>query len=198
MGLVVALIIIYILINLRLKYKYILLISVFVYVLGILIDLLNNRSAGEIISVYYILFNTTRNGIFYGFFYVSIGMYMSQIENIIFSKFDIVLIIISVIAALLFNSSEFLRIFIAVIAILIFKLSVLIKLPSSDFYKICRNMSLKLYLVHMYFIAIYREFIKGNNYICCFVFALICSVILSLLFICIERKSNSKLIKLLF
>lgn len=153
---------------------------------------------GGIISVYYTLFNTTRNGIFYGFFYVSVGMYLSQVENLGFSKFDTVLMIISVAAALLFNSAEFLRIFIAVIAILIFKLSILIKPASSNIYKICRNMSLKIYLVHMYFIAIYREFAGGNNYISCFVFAVIGSVVFSLLFIYIERKSNSKFIKMLF
>lgn len=198
LGLAVALIIIYELINLKIKYKFILLLSVVVYALGIFIDLLNNRSAGGIISVYYILFNTTRNGIFYGFFYVSVGMYISQAENLRFTKFDTILIIISIVAALLFNSSEFLRIFIAVIAILIFKLSVFIKPASSYIYKIFRNMSMKIYLVHMYFIAIYRGFAGKNNYIGCFLFAVIGSVVFSLLFIYIERKSNSKFIKLLF
>lgn len=199
LGLIVALFIIYMLIKAKINYKAILLISFTVFLLGIAIDILNKSQIAHLpVSIYYVVFNTTRNGIFLGFFYVAIGMYISQCNEKL-SLWDILIIVIAI--AALF-SADFKRVSVALFATVIFKISININLRPSGIYKLCRDFSLKIYLVHMYFIAIYRVFYAVNesvyNYAECFIFALVLSVALSAVIALVEKRWNNRFIKLLF
>lgn len=200
LGLIFAVLIIYILLRLKMCYKYILLLSVSVFAVGIVLDLLSGLDF-KVISAYYELFKTTRNGIFYGFFYVSLGMYMSQKEFKV-SFMDVIFAFVAVIGAFLFKDREVLRVFTALLAVIVFRLSLFIKIQYLNVFTVFRNISIKIYLIHMYFIAIYRVFYAGNenvyNYLGCFVFVLLCSIILAGFIEYFEKRTNSRVLKILF
>lgn len=202
LGLIVAVIIIYFLAKLKLNYKIITIISLVLFLIGIGIDTLSvNEVFENQLNVYYTVFSTTRNGFFYGFFYVSLGMLIANKEEKL-GIIDIAILILSIVGLLLFNASPFKRLYIALLAFIIFKISLNVNLKNSPIYLICRKLSIKVYLIHMYFVAIYRLFISSNedvyNYLVCFVFASLLSVIVAVIFDIIDKKTNIKLAKLLF
>ncbi len=200
LGLCLAVLIIYMLLRLKICYKHIFVLSVCVFMSGIVLDVLNTGDI-KAIALYYDLFVTTRNGIFYGFFYVSVGMYMSQ-KSFKLNVFDAVFVLVSIIGAFVLSNSEVLRIFTALLAFIVFKISLNLKIYHLRFGDVFRDMSVKIYLIHMYFIALYRVFYSANedvfNYIGCFVFALLCSIILSVIIEYIEKTTSSRILKLLF
>lgn len=53
---------------------------------GIISPMLNLPFIGAVINVYFKIFNTTRNGLFFAFFFVSLGMILSN-KEIIISKY---------------------------------------------------------------------------------------------------------------
>lgn len=202
LGLIVAVIIIYFLAKLKLNYKIITIISLVLFLIGIGIDTLSiNEVFENQLNVYYAVFSTTRNGFFYGFFYVSLGMLIANKEEKI-AIIDIAILILSIVGLLLFNASPFKRLYIALLAFIIFKISLNVNLKNSPIYLICRKLSIKVYLIHMYFVALYRLFISSSedvyNYLVCFVFASLLSVIVAVIFDIIDKKINIKLAKLLF
>ena len=200
LGLIFAILIIYVLLRFKMCYKHILLLSVCVFVLGIALDILKGMDIKSI-SLYYALFNTTRNGMFYGFFYVSLGMYMSQIKIKVDFK-DVIFAFVAIIGAFIFLDMEVLRVFTALLAVIVFRVSLSMEIQHLKFCTVFRNISVKIYLIHMYFIAIYRVFYANNgnvyNYWGCFVFALLCSIILAGFIEYFEERTNSRVLKILF
>lgn len=83
--------------------KKILLTSSLFYIIGLLGDgyygiispLLQFPFVGEIINIYFKIFSTTRNGLFFAFFFVSLGMILSNKEIIISRKKSLFLLIVS-------------------------------------------------------------------------------------------------------
>lgn len=101
-GLIVALVIIAICLKVNLKPKTIFLISLFLYLIGLLDDsyygIMNcSPLLSKVFDVYNYFFVTTRNGVFIGFFFVSLGMLISINKPQITRKRSIILFLMSMV-----------------------------------------------------------------------------------------------------
>lgn len=155
----------------------------------------------KIVDLYIKIFISSRNGIFVGIFYVSLGVILSKLQKekkLLTKKENIIGLIITYFAyiieiyivnhkPILDDSSLF--IFLPIFIFLL--VSFLIQLNNNKEYKNLRDYSIGFYLMHYPIINIIRIFIPGLNGYKCFLLVLFFSMIIcSILF-----KIKSKFIK---
>lgn len=191
--------------------KNVLLISFVFLVFGIICSTYN--IIGNYNSVLFNFINTinntigTRNGLFYGFFYVSLGAYIqenSNKENVL--KRDIVLFVISLIAlaaesyvAVIYLEPKFTILWFSQIpvAYFMFKMSLAIDLPiDKSVAKNIRNTSTIIYNVHLVFICLIETILSINEGPLMFVLVSVLSLIISYLIIKLSNKF--KILKYLY
>lgn len=117
------------------------------------------------IKLYSLVFVTSRNGLFEGFFYISagaaFGMKYDKLNNIPF-LLEIMLVVIGLIGCQLINSDAHLP-FCAISSISLFLLSVRRHGADLKPHTIARKMSTIIYLVHMFFAVAFIYGISGGT-----------------------------------
>lgn len=198
LALIVAEIIILMLRKVGISLKGQMVSSVFLFIVGLLLNYLHNDTGIKniIIDTYYGLFMTTRNGIFVGFFYVSIGMLVRKID-FLSMKYSSVTFVVSILLSLFYPSDGTLgMILTAVASINLFLIIITVKVPNIKRAKHFRDLATTVYLVHMIFVFIGNEVLKINNQVVLFVMVTICSVVLAEIILKTEW-SNKRLSEIL-
>lgn len=114
----------------------------------------DNILINGLLKIYWIIFGTTRNGIFVGFIYMSIGMYIGKFKKL--QKLDsnilnLMMVGVIVLEIMVYNFCVDIQSwFIPVIVIVLFLFSINIKTNKVDgLEKIARSYSTLLYVSHM-------------------------------------------------
>ena len=114
----------------------------------------DNILINGLLKIYWIIFGTTRNGIFVGFIYMSIGMYIGKFKKL--QKLDsnilnLMMVGVIVLEIMVYNFCVDIQSwFIPVIVIVLFLFSINIKTNKVDgLEKIARSYSMLLYVSHM-------------------------------------------------
>ena len=169
-SLMVAILIIFLLLKYKVKLKNILKISCILYFLGVLgqvyygliesIPIIN-----KIYEYYFKIFSTTRNGVFFGLFYIVIGILFSKNKIHLTVKKSIIGVIISFILMnieiittnkLGIDTSHDMSLAMAPTTILIFNILLNIKLKDSPIYIKLREFSTLIYLSHFAINAVFN------------------------------------------
>ena len=151
LGMLVAAVLIYIMVSLNAKAKTMYSIATVMALVGILLDYCNNNNIlTAIVSPYFKLFLTTRNGFFQGLPYIMIGISIAN-EGIIKSKKWLTAIFVLSFIAHTFGYQ--LATFIMSYAL--FSLTIQFDLPKrkDNLYQNCRITITIVYFVHMIFVA---------------------------------------------
>ena len=182
-GLLVALVMIYILLKCKLKPKYILWIGLFVFMCGIGLEKLIQMDyttlpvlIQKFIHTYVWLFERVRGGIFIGFPYITIGLFLAQYQRQVSWKFSIT---ISIVGILLYYFKVTFGLMLFATGFFLFVLDLKIKSKHAFYY---RKSSLLIYLLHMLFVFLYVVCIKHNQQYQCislFLFVVINCIITS-------------------
>lgn len=168
-GLLLAIIMIYILLKCKIKPKYIVILGIMVFGLGIYLDtVIENIECIEhlpiimrkLLNIYLWLFERVRNGIFKGFPYVAIGMYIAHMKTKVSWKCSFLILVIGMI--LYYYKIQF-GLFIYTTGFFLCLLAIPLKgCRHSEYF---RKNSLLIYLLHMIFVFMYVEIIKkGGTY----------------------------------
>lgn len=198
LALIVAEIMILMLREVKVSLKMQMVASAFLFVIGVLLNYLHNYIGirNIIIDAYYGLFMTTRNGIFVGFFYVSIGMLVKKI-NIPSLKCSSAIFVMTVLLSIFYPSDGALEtILTAVASINLFLIIITVKVPNIKSAKHFRDLATTVYLIHMVFIFIGNEIFKMHNQLVLFAMVTICSTVLAEIILKIQW-NNKKLSKVL-
>lgn len=155
------------------------------------------------INIYFSIFATTRNGLFQSLIFVSLGMYIADIENAcklteILRKGKIVIFVylikipVSLIGGQYLSQMIDLSIFYIMFCLIIYECPKM-KLHG-DFYRELRNLSGTIYYVHMYFVAfcalvLYKK--DYHNFVSFFICAG-CATLIAILFSCIRKKKKCR------
>lgn len=178
-GLIFALLLIDLL-SRRLSIKQIVFVSSVIYVIGIVLNMINGHLdmvpfiLAKPISLYFFIFVTTRNGLFQSLVFVSIGMFVAQIECLgklkvaVKEIFVIIGFYIVKVAFSLIGGGQYIsQILDLVIFLFIFRMVILwcskIDLKGTFYIKL-RKMSETIYFVHMYFVALCALILYRGNY----------------------------------
>lgn len=184
--------------------KILIMASVF-YVFGLLGDayyglispLFNVRYIGKLLSLYFILFSRTRNGLFFAFLFVSIGMILSNTSFLISRKKSLILFIGSIIMLYTeiillktFNIPKDYNVLLSTIpaAFYCFMFLKSLNLKDSKIYKLLRTLSSLIFYGHLWIYFIVSKTI-GNTPVD-FIITLVLTII-SALFI-IKLSDNKK------
>jgi len=158
-GLIMAVLMIFILLKIKVKPKAILVIGFIIYLLGILLnhiliaDLnLYPEFIKKILNLYLYLFERVRNGIFKGFPFVAVGLYLSKLKSEIR---NIKIYIMILIGFLLYYFKIDVGLFLMSIGVFLFVLNLKVSLNLN--YSYFRNSSILIFLTHMIFIFIYLK-----------------------------------------
>lgn len=205
----VAFFIIYFLMKRKISVEKIFAISLCLYLISILINFSHNNPSlfpdiyNQAVGLYFFVFNTVRNGIFQGFFYIALGMMISKFykNNNIFAV--LVFLTVGTLGYIFTKNDVIIRLFQPIFAIGVFTLFLLIKPKNKRLCTAMRKSSSITYFIHMYFLFLYRiVFTDLNsdsfNYILAFLFTAILSFIAAELIYIISSKHKSKLTKSLF
>ena len=181
-GIIVALSMICIALKLKLKPHTILLTGLILYIIGLLGDsyygltkpLLMHPQIGFIFRIYKIIFSTTRNGIFDGFVFVSLGMVIAVVPR----KMSLLKSILGFIISLLFLGVEVLVLFkfnlmldsnmyIMLLPSVYFMLYAVlgINLKNNTVYKELRILSSLIYFIHILIYTVFVEPLEMSGYI---------------------------------
>lgn len=182
LGCIVGGSIIYFWIKKKWNWNILFVISFVLFLIGKAIPYIDSHMSGTPLStavdVYYLIFNTTRNGIFIGLFYMMTGLIISTFAIPRGSGYWILFL-----SVLLFLSAGILtksQWFIPFIATSIFLFSASINVEDRSQFKTMRKQSTVIYLTHMLFIACMRLFpCPEMNGLVCFAMAAICSSLLA-------------------
>ena len=151
LGMLVAAVLIYIMVSLNTKVKAMYTFATVMALAGILLDYChNNNILTAIVSPYFKLFLTTRNGFFQGLPYIMIGISIAN-EGVIKSKKWLTAIFVLSFIAHMFGYQ--LATFFMTYAL--FSLTIQFDLPErkDNLYRNCRLTSTIIYFVHMIFVA---------------------------------------------
>lgn len=198
LALIVAEILILMLRKAKVSLKKQMVASVILFIIGVLLNYLHNYIGirNIIIDTYYGLFMTTRNGIFVGFFYVSIGMLVRKI-NIPSLKCSSTIFVMTVLLSIFYSSDGALEtILTAIASINLFLIIITVKVPNIKSEKHFRDLATTVYLIHIVFIFIGNEILKMHNQIVLFAAVTICSTILAEIILKTEW-SNKRLSEIL-
>lgn len=184
-------------------------ISLCLYLISIFINFSSNNPSlfpeiyNKIIRLYFYVFNTVRNGLFEGFFYVALGMIISKFYKN-YNVFITVAFLVSGTIGYIFMKNEIIiKLFQPIFAVGVFMLFLLIKPKNKKICLVLRNNSSVIYFVHMYYLFLYRLIFTDLNsdffnYASAFLFTAILSYVTSILIYVICSKHKSKLTKKLF
>lgn len=193
LALIVAIGMIYILSKLKFN-TYTIAITAFILTLfGFWLEELRyNSVSGDLVTLYYKIFQTTRNGVFLGFFCVSIGVLLSEQEKFIKPSVSFMTFIVG------FAGSYF-SIPLSSVLLAVSLFIVAVRYPMRDRVVssiVCRKMSVIIYFIHMYIIAIllFLSDIETHSMLI-FVLSVLLSVIVSVV---ILKHSNTVLYRLCF
>ncbi len=194
LGMLVAAVLIYIMVSLNAKAKTMYTIATVMALVGILLDYCNNNNIfTAIVSPYFKLFLTTRNGFFQGLPYIMIGISIANEGVIKSKKWLTAIFVLSFIAHM---SGYQLATFIMSYAL--FSLTIQFDLPEREdnLYRNCRLISTIVYFVHMIFVACLTILlpIEIPNYIL-FLTVVILSIITARIAI---RYKENRIVKILF
>lgn len=182
----VGMVLIYLLLKMKLKAEQIFAFSAVMFVLGNVLNFLHASGANiGFVELYFKIFLRTRNGLFVGVFWLSLGLliakYQDKIKTTVYAAFFTVGtagIMIDSLHALDYFKNAFLVLF----CFGVFGLVLRMKIPKSEAVsKKLRNLSSLIYYVHMYFVALFRLVIfrsQGDEYNCILLF--VCVFALSL------------------
>lgn len=154
LGLIIATLILRLLLKKNIAIIKILIIGIILTFIGLLINFFNGKDIpiiNQFIYIYNKIFTTTRNGIFIGFGYVSIGFFIAHFENKLtqYSKLFYLLFIVFFIGSI-FNIVYSLNIAASMLACIL--------IPKTIYHGEnniwLRNMSTLIYFFHMYTIAL--------------------------------------------
>lgn len=182
LALIVAEAIIMILTKFRATLKIQIFLSSSLFFIGIVLDYLYNYTGirNVIIDGYYDLFMTTRNGLFVGFFYVTIGMVVARIQNRINPKYWCAILLMSLLSGIFYSSDGILETSLtAITSISLFGLIIIAEVPEIENSKHIRDLATTVYLTHMLFVFIGKEILQINNQMALFVAVTMCSFMLS-------------------
>lgn len=147
-----------------------------------------------IVNLYFDVFKTTRNGVFIGLLYLSMGMIFAYKEIHMRNKCLLLLLCILGLAVI---KVELVRtLLLPVPAALLFLISLELKFEKADF-SLLRKFSMRIYLIHMYWVAIYNLSSKNATLIGRFCFVSIISIFSCFLLEWYENY-NPKLLKRIF
>lgn len=192
-GLIIAVLMVFILLKMKIKPKVILIIGFVVFLFGIILNYILNTDLNsypdiirKILNLYLYLFERVRNGIFKGFPYIAIGLYLSK-QKLEMKNIKVYLMLI--IGLILYYFRLDVGLYFMAIGVFLFVLN--LKVPSKLNYDYFRNSSILIFLTHMIFVFIYLVFIENTNnfnsyYL--FVFTILCCLIISTLIIWLSRK----------
>ena len=210
-ALILSIVIITILLKKGIRFRYILLISIITYLIGLfgdayygyLLPLKANIVLGNVIRAYDIIFHNTRNGIFFGLLFVSMGIVFSKKQFSIKPVFTILGLTISVIAMffevyLLVNNSTpkdynmFLTL--PIVMFFLYQLTLSIKLKNKPIYSKIRIIGMLVFYIHLltYFFVRLAEKALKNIIILTpyrFILTLSLSIIIAII---IERLSKTE------
>lgn len=155
----------------KIKSIYILFFTSCLYLIGTTMDYLYKAGSSiKIIQLYYSLFYTTRNAFFYGLFFISFGMFLAEKKgkNLFTYKTNIFILILSGGIFLSSNNWWITRICAAVICCSLFLIILNISLPKSKKWLWMRKISIYIYFVHMYYVALFelvlRKYLHISNF----------------------------------
>lgn len=216
-ALVVSVLIIYIL-NKKISLNKVTIISFILFAIGILGNefyyvikpIVSNTILSNIFNAYFDIFNTTRNGLFYGLFFVSLGALFSKKR--IYINLNVAIISFIICAILMYFEAEFVvfnnfrmsddfYIMLIPCSFLLFYISSHICISSNKKSKIARNMSTIIYITHKMIINIFEILfydIYIGNISLVFILSLVTTVFVSYSVQLIANKYNIKYLKKLF
>lgn len=139
--------------------------------------------------------------IFTGFFYIVVGFLIAQYKQVLFRRKSSVFLVFIAVSICGKIATEGLqeRCFLASLAVSVFCFILISKVPDCKCWHTCRNLSTKIYLLHMIVYSFLDIVILGDRYangLKCFVITMIGTIILSFGLIYFEKKS--KVIEKLF
>lgn len=209
-GLIFALVVIDILLN-KFSLKKVVGFGTVMYVIGILLTMFENQLVifpkiiADLISLYFKFFVTTRNGLFQSLVFVSVGMWIAEIEQIdglwVSTQKKVIVSLVYIIKVFLsLKGGQYLsQIFDLPIFCILFSIIILeckkINL-NGKFYEQLRKLSEYIYFIHMYFVALcalvlYRDdYHNFNSFFICAIGAFVISWLLSIAKV---RKDRNKL-----
>lgn len=139
--------------------------------------------------------------IFTGFFYIVVGFLIAQYKQVLFRRKSSVFLVFIAVSICGKIATEGLqeRCFLASLAVSVFCFILISKVPDCKCWHTCRNLSTKIYLLHMIVYSFLDIVMLGDRYangLKCFVITMIGTIILSFGLIYFEKKS--KVIEKLF
>ncbi|WP_330608955.1 acyltransferase family protein [Coprococcus comes] len=139
--------------------------------------------------------------IFTGFFYIVVGFLMAQYKQLLFRRksSEFLFFIAISICGKIATEGLLERCFLAMLAVSVFCFILISKVPDCKYWHTCRNLSTKIYLLHMIVYSFLDIVILDDRYangLMCFVITIIGTIILSFGLIYFEKKS--KVIEKLF
>lgn len=163
LALIVAIFMIKCFLKRKIQLLYIFFISLTLTLIGLYVDYLNNSEGLPsfvefVLKIYNSVFVTTRNGIFVGLFYVTVGMIISKYELFITTNKLLILILFVIsLSGYYFNLILGLNIFASVLVCVLLMCNGLFKEMNNNLAKTFRKMSTVVYFFHMYFIFIFSN-----------------------------------------
>lgn len=192
LALIISVYIIKLLINFNISINKILLISIFLTLIGLYISNFASHD-NLIISLYYKLFSSTRNGFFVGLLYVSIGFHIA-LKGGFSNKFNKIIILVCSIG-IAFNVPFSVYLFSYSLFNIVINSNSLIY--DIDLNKNLRSLSTTLYLTHMIFYGIIRHSFLYHYMSSAYLFIITTILCISLGCFIISKQDN-KYIKLCF
>lgn len=128
------------------------------YILGVWMDILYGMpDHPEIIELYYSLFYTTRNGIFFGGFFIAYGMWLSaRGERTVPSSVLAAVLGVGMVCCFVFQNHAFLRMmFQTAVFLAFFEIMLKLRLPAGRIFSRLRKLSTVIYFVHMLYVALF-------------------------------------------
>jgi serine/alanine racemase len=176
---------------------------------GLIFPLFNMPFWGMILKIYFKLFSTTRNGLFFAFFFVALGMFFANREVSIdrkklffFFGISVILLVLEVYMLQVFNIPKDHNILIFIVPSVIFAFLCLIKikLKNNVIYTYIRKMSSLTFYLHPWILLIYTkssEFLNINiqGTPIPFLFVLFVTVVLSITIIKLSKTKYFKWLK---
>ena len=133
--------------------------------------------------------------IFTGFFYIVAGFLIAKYKQSLFKRKNSVFLVFIAVSLCGKIATEGLleRCFLAMLAVSVFCFALISKVPDCKYWHTCRNLSTKIYLLHMIVYSFLDIVILGDRYangLRCFVITIIGTILLSFGLICLEKKSE--------
>lgn len=194
-GMIVAGVILFALVKLNCRLRMRCIVAVVLGLLGIIVDNIIGHDVGtKAFGYFYYIFLTTNNGLYMGFPFIMMGVFIAE-KGVVRSHWFCVLLLLTGIGVYM-TGQTFLAKMITVFAIV----QMLFKMPASFnsgrvVAEKCRFASTVIYFVHMVWVGILTFVFTVDSHLLKFLLAVILSSIIAFWAV---AKQNSKLVKMLF